>query len=64
MWEAFPNVGECFVSRKRGGNKKVSVQNGGEHWNTLSPYFSNCIGNDVASVRLCLTTFHKKTNVY
>ena len=28
---------ECFVSRKRGGNKKGSgLENGGEHWSTLS----------------------------
>ena len=35
--EAFRREGECFVSRKRGGNKKVSVlENAGEQRSTSS----------------------------
>ena len=31
--EDLPREGECFVTRKKGGNKKGSVlETGGEHW--------------------------------
>ena len=64
-WKLSRVRGSALLAEREGGNKKVSVlENVGEHWSTSSPYFSNCMGNDVTPVRLCLTTFCKKTKLY